>query len=94
MIVGQMLGTRIRRNTCHSEAPSMRAASTISSGIDLIAAESTTIANPVWIHTMITIRKRLFQGCRPSQDDRFLTEPLHDAIQEPDVRAEPLRRKL
>ena len=52
----------IRRKTWSSEAPSIRAASRISSGIDLIAAESTTIANPVCIQTMITIRSRLFHG--------------------------------
>ena len=40
----------------------MRAASMISSGIALIAADSTTIANPVWIQIMITMRNRLFHG--------------------------------
>ena len=61
-IVGRMLGTMIRRKTCNSEAPSIRAASMISSGIALIAADSTTIANPVCIQTMITISSRLFHG--------------------------------
>jgi hypothetical protein len=61
-----MLGTMIRRKTWNSEAPSIRAASMISSGIDLIAAESTTMAKPVWIQTMITIRSRLFHGCSSS----------------------------
>ena len=61
-IVGEIVGTMMRRNTWHSEAPSIRDASVISSGIDLIAADRTTMANPVWIHTMITIRRRLFHG--------------------------------
>ncbi len=90
-IVGKMLGTMIRRNTCHSDAPSMRAASMISSGIDLIAAESTTMANPVWIQTMITIRRRLFHGLSDSHGDRFLAEADHDRVEQPDVRAEALR---
>ena len=51
------------RNTCSSDAPSMRAASMISSGIALMAADRTTIANPVCIQTMITMRNRLFHGC-------------------------------
>ena len=52
----------MRRNTCNSEAPSMRAASMISSGIDLMAADSTTMAKPVWIQIMITMSSRLFHG--------------------------------
>src|SRR4051794_11983826 len=60
--VGVMLGTMMRRNTWNSDAPSMRAASMISSGIALIAADNTTMAKPVWIQTMITISSRLFHG--------------------------------
>ena len=73
-IVGKMLGTMIRLNTWNSDAPSMRAASMISSGIDLIAADSTTMANPVWIQTMITIRSRLFHGRLGQPRDRLLAE--------------------
>ena len=40
----------------HAEAPSIRAASMISSGTALMAADSTTMANPVCIHTMMTMR--------------------------------------
>ena len=47
----------------------------ISSGIDLIAAESTTMANPVWIHTMITIRRRLFHGLSDSHATGSLPRP-------------------
>ena len=61
-IVGAMLGTMMRRKTWNSEAPSIRAASVISSGIALIAADRTTIANPVCIQTMMTISRRLFHG--------------------------------
>src|SRR6266511_1618011 len=57
----------IRRNTCSSEAPSMRAASMISSGTALIAADRTTMAKPVCIQTMITISNTLFHGCWSSQ---------------------------
>ncbi len=59
-----MLGTTIRQKTWNSFAPSMRAASMISSGIDLMAADSTTIANPTWIQIMITMSSRLFHGVR------------------------------
>ena len=52
----------IRRKTWNSEAPSIRAASMISSGTALMAADNTTMAKPVCIQTMITMRKRLFQG--------------------------------
>ena len=66
----------IRRNTCNSDAPSIRAASMISSGIDLIAADSTTMANPVCIQTMITISKRLFHGCCCEPGDWVLAQSL------------------
>ena len=51
-----MVGMMTRRNTCSSDAPSMRAASMISSGTALMAADRTTMANPVCIQTMMTIR--------------------------------------
>ena len=41
------IGSMMRRKMCHSSAPSTRAASMISVGMPLSAAESTTIANPV-----------------------------------------------
>src|SRR3954462_10988138 len=55
-IVGRMLGTVIRRKTWNSVAPSIRAASMISSGMALIADDRMTIANPVWTQIMITMR--------------------------------------
>ena len=63
----------------------MRAASMISSGIDLIAADSTTIAKPVWIQTMITIRKQVVPRLEAEPRDRLLAEAEHDAVQQPDV---------
>ena len=68
----------IRRKTWNSDAPSMRAASMISSGIALMAAESTTIANPVWIQIMITISSRLFHGCCDSHGTGFWPSADHD----------------
>src|SRR5439155_11094997 len=43
---GASSGTVTRRNTCHSEAPSVRAASSVSRGIAASPAAITTIANP------------------------------------------------
>ena len=80
----------MRRNTCSSDAPSMRAASMISSGIALMAADSTTMANPVCIQIMITMSSRLFHGRSVSHAHRLVAEALPDAVQQPDVRAEPL----
>ncbi len=65
----------IRRNTWNSDAPSMRAASMISSGIALIAADSTTMANPVCIQIMITMSSRLFHGRCDSHGTGFLPSP-------------------
>ena len=52
----------IRQNICHGLTPSSRAASTMSPGIALIAAESTTMAKPAWIQTMMTMSSRVFSG--------------------------------
>ena len=43
---GASSGTVIRRKTCHSEAPSVRAASSVSRGIAERPAAMITIANP------------------------------------------------
>ncbi len=59
----------IRRKTWNSEAPSIRAASMISSGMALMAADNTTMAKPVCIQTMITIRQQVVP--------RLQLEPLH-----------------
>ena len=63
----------------------MRAASTISSGIDLMAGDSTTMAKPVCIQIMITISKRLFHGLRGQPRDRVLHQAELDPVEEADV---------
>src|SRR5512146_860207 len=55
-MVGMMIGTMMRQNTDHSVAPSTRAASRISSGTDLMAAERMVMQKPVQIQTPTTIR--------------------------------------
>ena len=60
-IVSDSIGTIIAKNILISPAPSIRAASIISLEIDRSAAEKITIANPVWIQTIMNIRKKLFQ---------------------------------
>ena len=55
---GRIIGTVMYRNIRSAVTPSSRAASTMSSGMALIAAESTVIAKPAWTQIMITIRKR------------------------------------
>ena len=62
----------------------------ISSGIDLMAADSTTMANPVCIQTMITMSSRLFHGFCDSHATGSLPEALPDAVEQADVRAEAL----
>ncbi|MNL62671.1 hypothetical protein D3C87_1867130 [compost metagenome] len=62
-IVAEMNGIIMPKKIFTSPAPSTRAASRISSGTPLIAAEKITIAKPVCIQIKITMRKKLFQGC-------------------------------
>ena len=75
---GRMLGTVMKRNIRRPLTPSSRAASTMSSGIALIAADSTVIAKPAWIQIMMTIRKSVFQGSLSR--NRYGVQP------EPDLR--------
>ena len=64
--------------------PSMRAASMMSSGIALIAAESIVMAKPAWIQIITTMRNRVFQGelsshcwgVHPSQTMIWLSRPI------------------
>ena len=72
----------------------MRAASMISSGIDLIAADSTTIAKPVCIQTMITISNRLFHGWRPSHATGSWPRPSMMPFSRPMLVPNPSGRKL
>src|SRR3954452_5218149 len=53
--VGRMVGMVMLRNNRMPVAPSILAASMMSSGTALMAAESTVIAKPAWIHTMTMI---------------------------------------
>src|SRR5699024_9690027 len=81
---GRMLGTVICRNICHPLTPSSLAASMMSSGTALIAADNTTIANPAWIQIITAMRKTVFHGesCRnrtgskPRRVSRALSTPI------------------
>src|SRR5665648_1290840 len=59
---GRMLGTVMCRNMPSPLSPSSLAASMMSSGMALIDAERTVMANPVWIHTITMIRNDVFWG--------------------------------
>jgi hypothetical protein len=61
-MVLEICGSVTRQKTWASLAPSTLAASCSSAGTPLIEAESTTMANPVWIQIMITMMKKLFHG--------------------------------
>ena len=60
-IVPQICGTMIFQKICQPFAPSITAASMVSSGIPRSAADRITMAKPVWIQMRIAIRKKLFQ---------------------------------
>src|SRR5699024_6830154 len=70
---GRMLGTVIRQNICQPFTPSSRAASMMSSGTALIAAESTTMENPASIQTSTRMRKHVLIG--PSCRNRTGAKP-------------------
>ena len=55
-------GTVTFEKRCHAFVPSSCAASICSVGMPLIAALSTTIANPVWIQIMTTISRKVLSG--------------------------------
>ncbi|MNJ81576.1 hypothetical protein D3C77_804530 [compost metagenome] len=65
-------------------APSITAASTVSSGIPRSAADRMTMAKPVWIQTRMAIRKKLFQkgmeihtsGLPPKNSTTALRRPI------------------
>ena len=59
---GRMLGMVTNRNIPMALTPSRRAASTMSSGIALIAADRIVIAKPAWIQIMMMIRKIVLYG--------------------------------
>ena len=59
----------------------------ISSGIALIAAESTVIANPAWIQTMTTISMKVFSGALMQEVLGLEAERLEDGVEQADLRA-------
>ena len=63
----RIIGMVTRKSSLLPRAPSTRAASTMSAGIPLIAAASTTMAKPVCVHTMITMSRKVFSGMLSSQ---------------------------
>ena len=62
MIEPRMIGTITRKKIWRSLAPSRRAASRTSTETPLIAAESTTIAKPVWSQMKIRISAGMLIG--------------------------------
>ena len=60
-IVTLICGTTTRKKICRSLAPSMRAASRVSPGTPLTAAESSTMAKPTFIQSSITISRKLLK---------------------------------
>ena len=61
MIVPLIWGTTTWKKICCSLAPSMRAASMVSTGTPLTAADSSTIENPIWPQSSTTISSRLLR---------------------------------
>ncbi len=66
-MVDMICGTLILKKIWNGLAPSMIAASTVSSGMPRSAADRITMAKPVWIQISTTIRKKLFQNSIVSQ---------------------------
>ena|SRR5438034_10340462 len=62
MIEPRMMGTITPKNIWRSLAPSSRAASITSVGTPLMAADSTTMAKPVWSQIMIRISAGMLMG--------------------------------
>jgi len=83
-MVPQICGTMIFQKICQPLAPSMTAASMVSSGMPRRAADRMTMAKPVWIQMRITIRKKLFQkgmeiqtsGLPPKNSTTALRRPI------------------
>ena len=61
-MVGMICGTLILKKICVGLAPSMIAASMVSSGMPRSAADRITMAKPVWIQTSTIISRKLFHG--------------------------------
>ena len=86
MMVPLICGMTTRQKICHSVAPSIRAASRVSSGTPLIAEDSRIIAKPTCSQIRITISRNEFsraveicsQACRspPSVSHTALSRPV------------------
>ena len=83
--VGQMDGRLTRQNTCHSLAPSTRAASSSSFGMPLYAADKMTMQKPVQIQTPTAMSAKLLihgrstsqpTGSPPSATTMALSRPI------------------
>ena len=85
-IVPQICGIMMKKKSCQPLAPSMTAASIVSSGMPRSAADRMTMAKPVWIQTRITIRKKLFQKGSGDPRLRLAAEALDDGVEEADLR--------
>jgi hypothetical protein len=66
-MVLMICGTLILKKIWNGLAPSITAASMVSSGMPRRAADRITMAKPVWIQTSTTIRKIEFQNGMVSQ---------------------------
>src|SRR5258708_37880683 len=84
VMVGLIIGTRIRKKIVISLAPSLRAASKISVGTPLRAAERMTIQKPVHVQTKMTISAILFQGALSSQAYGWCLVAVAMAMSRPD----------
>ncbi len=91
--VDEIEGRTIRRNACHSVAPSIRAASSNSSGTDLIADERMTMQKPVCSQIRMTIRYRLFHGVRASTSVAPLPKEVMMPLIRPICSPKPSARK-
>ena len=61
----------------------------MSSGIALIAADSTVIAKPAWIQIITTMRKNVFQRRLDQQLLRLAAEPHQDLVEQADLVRRP-----
>ena len=84
--VPQICGTITRKKICRSLAPSIRAASRVSTGTPLIADDSSTIEKPTCVQIKMTISRKLLTlnvsvcsqvtGRSPSRSTMALSRPI------------------
>ncbi len=83
MIEPRIIGTITRKKSWRSVAPSSRAASRISVDTPLMAADSTTIAKPVWSQIMMMISQKMLIGLVVSQGTGLPPRPSMIAFSRP-----------